>query len=251
MKRNLKIIKPRIGSRGIISLSALKLSNRMTGSIAERIANIVQQLPTSVRLIAVTKQVSVEVMREAYAAGIRDFGENRLQEAEMKMSQLSDLPNLNWHLIGHLQSNKAKKALEQFQWIHSCDSLKLAQRLNRLATELSLKPNICLQVKVVPDPDKYGWSVPELIADLPELDQYDAIQIRGLMTILPLGLSQQESLQVFERTRELALKIEQQNWSNLQIQELSMGMSNDYHLAVQAGATMVRLGRVIFGERTT
>jgi len=222
----------------------------MSGLITERIAHIRQQLPAGVRLIAVTKQVSVDAMREAYAAGIRDFGESRTQEAEAKVAQLKDLPNLNWHLIGHLQNNKAKKALEQFQWIHSCDSLKLAQRLNRLAAELSLRPQVCLQVKVVPDPDKYGWTVPELLADLPELDQCDAIQIQGLMTILPLGLSQQESLAVFERTRELAEKIRQQNWSNLQMQELSMGMSGDYHLAVQAGATMVRLGQIIFGERT-
>ncbi len=222
----------------------------MISSIAERIATIYQQLPAGVRLIAVTKQVPVEAMREAYEAGVRHFGESRIQEAEAKIAQLSDLPDLNWHLIGHLQSNKAKKALEQFQWIHACDNLKLAQRLNRLATELSLKPKVCLQVKVVPDPDKYGWSIPELLADLPELNQCDALQIQGLMTILPLGLSQEESLQVFERTRELAIKIGQQNWSNLQMQELSMGMSDDYPLAVQAGATMVRLGRVIFGERT-
>lgn len=222
----------------------------MTGSIAERIATVRDQLPAGVRLIAVTKQVPVDAMREAYLAGVRDFAESRLQEAEAKIAQLKDLPDLNWHLIGHLQSNKAKKALEQFQWIHSCDNLKLAQRLNRLATELSLKPNVCLQVKVVPDPDKFGWSIPELLADLPELDQCTALQIRGLMTILPLGLSPQESLQVFDRTRELALKIGQQNWSNLHMQELSMGMSDDYLLAVQAGATQVRLGRIIFGERT-
>ncbi len=222
----------------------------MTGLITERIANIRQQLPPGVRLIAVTKQVSVDAMREAYAAGVRDFGESKVQEAEAKLAQLGDLPDLNWHLIGHLQSNKAKKAVEHFQWIHSCDSLNLAQRLNRLAVELSLRPKICLQVKVAPDPNKYGWTVPELLADLSELDQCDALNIQGLMTILPLGLSQQESLEVFERTRELAEKIRQQNWSNLQMQELSMGMSNDYSLAVQAGATMVRLGRIIFGERT-
>jgi hypothetical protein len=221
----------------------------VTGSITERIVNIRQQLPVGVRLIAVTKQVPVDAMREAYAAGVRDFGESRTQEVEAKLAQLQDLPDLTWHLIGHLQSNKAKKALEQFQWIHSCDNLKLAQRLNRLAAELSLSPKVCLQVKVVPDPNKYGWTVPELLADLPELNQCDALQIKGLMTILPLGLSQQESLQVFERTRELALKIRQQNWSNLQIHELSMGMSEDYPIAVQAGATMVRLGRIIFGER--
>ena len=222
----------------------------MTGLITERIVNIRQQLPPGVRLIAVTKQVSVDAMREAYAAGVRDFGESKVQEAEAKLAQLGDLPDLNWHLIGHLQGNKAKKAVEHFQWIHSCDSLNLAQRLNRLAVELSLRPKICLQVKVAPDPNKYGWTVPELLADLSQLDQCDALNIQGLMTILPLGLSQQESLEVFERTRELAEKIRQQNWSNLQMQELSMGMSNDYSLAVQAGATMVRLGRIIFGERT-
>src|SRR4028118_183575 len=222
----------------------------MTGLIAERIANIRQQLPAGVRLIAVTKQVSVDAMREAYAAGIRDFGESKVQEAEAKLAQLGEMPDLNWHFIGHLQSNKAKKALEQFQWIHTCDSLKLAQRLDRLAAELSLKPQVCLQVKVMPDPDKFGWSIPELLGDLSELDRCNALKIQGLMTILPLGLSKQESLGVFERTHELALKIKEQNWANLQMHELSMGMSEDYPLAVQAGATMVRLGRIIFGERT-
>lgn len=221
----------------------------MTSLITERIANIRQQLPAKVRLIAVSKQVSVEAMREAYGAGIRDFGESKVQEAEAKIAQLQDLPDINWHLIGHLQSNKAKKAIELFHWIHSCDSLDLAQRLHRLAAEGSLKPQVCLQVKIVPDPSKYGWTVPELLADLPALDQCDGIQIRGLMTILPQGLSQQDTLAVFDVTRELASKIQQQNWSNLQMQELSMGMSGDYSLAVQAGATMIRLGQIIFGDR--
>ncbi|MEW5861575.1 MAG: YggS family pyridoxal phosphate-dependent enzyme [Cyanobacteriota bacterium] len=223
----------------------------MTGSIAKRITTIHQQLPTGVRLIAITKQVPIDAMREAYAAGVRDFGESRIQEAEAKIAQLSDLSGLTWHLIGHLQSNKAKKALQLFQWIHSCDNLELAQRLNRLATELSVKPQVCLQVKVASDPNKYGWTVPDLLTDLPELNRCEALNIQGLMTILPLGLSEQESVDVFTHTRELALKIKQQNWSNLQMQELSMGMSDDYPLAVQAGATMVRLGRILFGERTT
>jgi hypothetical protein len=221
----------------------------MTGSISERIACIRQQLPPGVRLIAVTKKVSVEAMREAYAAGVRDFGESFIQEAEEKQTQLRDLGDLTWHLIGHLQSNKAKKALQRFDWIHSCDSLKLAKRLDRLAVQMSLKPKVCLQVKVVPDPNKYGWTVPELLADLPELEQCDALQIRGLMTILPMGLSEQESLAAFEDTRALAEKINHQPRSHLQMQQLSMGMSADYPLAVRAGATMVRLGRTIFGER--
>ncbi|HIK28790.1 MAG: YggS family pyridoxal phosphate-dependent enzyme [Oscillatoriaceae bacterium SKW80] len=218
-------------------------------NIASRIAKIRASLPESVRLIAVSKQVPTCVMREAYAAGIRDFGESRIQEAEVKQAELQDLPDITWHLIGHLQTNKAQKALRLFQWIHSVDSLKLAQRLERLAQELQVSPQVCLQVKILSDPNKHGWSVPDLLADLEALDRCSQIKIKGLMTIPPLGLDESETLAVFKRTRALAEQIAQQNWSNLKMEQLSMGMSADYHLAVQAGATMVRLGTALFGER--
>jgi PLP dependent protein len=218
-------------------------------SIASRIDSIRQDLPASVRLIAVTKQVSAEAVREAYNCGLRDFGESRIQEAAEKQSQLQDLRDINWHLIGHLQANKAAKALELFQWIHSLDNLKLAQRLSRLAGELSCSPQVCLQVKILPDPDKYGWSIPELLADLRELDKCQHIKIQGLMTIPPLGLDDSQILKLFNATRELADQIQQQNWSHIQMQELSMGMSGDYHLAIEAGATMIRLGQTLFGSR--
>lgn len=221
----------------------------MTSSIADAVAQVRQHLPASVQLIAVTKQVPVSAMREAYAAGVRDFGESRIQEAASKQAQLQDLPDITWHFIGSLQSNKAKKALEQFQWIHSLDSLKLAQRLDQLANQLSLAPQVCLQVKVLSDPNKSGWTVPELLASLSELNQCRNLQIRGLMTIPPLGLNESEILSAFRSTRELADKIQQQNWSHIQMQQLSMGMSDDYQLAVKAGATMVRLGRILFGDR--
>jgi len=223
----------------------------MTGLVAQRIDRIREQIPEHVRLIAVTKQVTPEAIREAYAAGVRDFAENRLQEALLKQEQLQDLPDICWHFIGHLQANKAKKVLESFQWIHSVDSLKLAQRLDRLAEELSRRPQVCLQVKVLPDPNKYGWQVPELLADLPELDKCHNLSIQGLMTILPLGLSDSQALDAFNATRELAEKIAQQNWTNLQMHQLSMGMSADYLLAVKAGATMIRLGTIIFGARAS
>lgn len=221
----------------------------MTSSIALRIASIRQQLPASVRLIAVSKQVSVAAMRSAYNAGIRDFGESRIQEATSKQQQLQDLPDITWHLIGGLQSNKAKKALELFDWIHSLDSLKLVQRLDRLAQELSCQPQVCLQVKLLDDPNKSGWTVPELLDSLAELDRCQHLQIRGIMSIPPLGLTEAEILNFFTQTHELAAQIGQQNWSNIQMQQLSMGMSEDYHLAVQAGSTMVRLGSILFGER--
>ena len=223
----------------------------MNHSIAERIAEIRAQIPDSVRLVAVTKTVPAEAIRIAHAAGLRDFGENRIQEAVEKQEQLRDLPDITWHLIGHVQSNKAIKAVQHFQWIHSVDSLKLAQRLDRLAGESNCRPQVCLQVKILSDPNKYGWTVSELLEDLGELNRCQHIQIKGLMSIPPLGLNDSETLGVFEQTRQLADKIRQQGWSNLQMKELSMGMSADYPLAVQAGATLIRPGQILFGARTS
>ena len=221
----------------------------LAGSISERIAQIQQTLPASVRLIAVTKQVSVEAMREAYEAGVRDFGESRVQEAELKQSQLSDLTDIVWHLIGHLQANKVQKAVQIFQWIHSVDSLKLAQRIDRIAESLNQTPNLCLQIKMMPDPTKYGWTVPELFTEMSALDALEHVNIRGIMTIPPLGLSDSKLLQLFQETQQLATKIRMANLSRINLQELSMGMSNDYPTAIQAGSTMVRLGRILFGDR--
>ncbi|MFB2839381.1 YggS family pyridoxal phosphate-dependent enzyme [Floridanema evergladense] len=226
------------------------MSSSQLSTITDRIATVRQQLPETVRLIAVSKQVPVEAMREAYSAGIRDFGESRLPEAALKQSQLQDLPDITWHLIGHLQTNKAKKALEHFQWIHSLDSLKLAQTLDRLAKSMSINPQVLLQVKLLPDPNKYGWTEEELFADLPALNECQNLQIKGLMTIAPLNLTEEETLKLFQNTGSLAAKIQQQNWSHIQMQDLSMGMSDDYHLAVQGGTTMVRLGRTLFGSRS-
>lgn len=217
--------------------------------MAERIAAIRTTLPPSVRLIAVSKQVPVEAMRAAYAIGIRDFGESRIQEAAQKQAELADLSGVVWHMIGHLQANKAQKAVQLFQWIHSVDELKLAQRLDRVATNLPQKPNICLQVKLLPDPNKYGWTPETLWNDLPNLDQCSHLNICGLMTIAPLGLTPTKLTSFFQETGVLANKIRSQNYQNLPIRELSMGMSGDYEIAVNAGATMIRLGRVLFGDR--
>ncbi|NET02102.1 MAG: YggS family pyridoxal phosphate-dependent enzyme [Sphaerospermopsis sp. SIO1G2] len=221
----------------------------MTSLISERIAHIRASLPPSVRLIAVSKKVSTELIREAYNAGIRDFGESRIQEATIKQAELQDLPDITWHFIGHLQSNKAKKALELFDWIHSVDNFKIAQRLNTLAEELEVNPPVCLQVKILPDPHKSGWMVSELLADLPTLDQCKNLRIQGLMTIPPLGLQDAEIVNVFHRTQKLAQEINDKNLSSIKIEHLSMGMSGDYQLAVSAGATMVRLGTILFGDR--
>lgn len=222
----------------------------MTVNITKRIQELRETLPPRVRLIAVTKTVSAEMMREAYAAGVRDFGENKIQEALAKQEQLQDLDDISWHFIGHLQTNKAKLALTHFDWIHTCDRAKIAQRLNRLTAELEIKPpNLLLQVKPLRDPDKYGWTIPELLAALPTLDQYKHLNIQGLMTILPFNQSVSQMRTGFEKVRDLAQEIEQKNYSHLVMKELSMGMSADYAIAVETGATMIRLGRTLFGER--
>ncbi len=218
----------------------------MNNFVAERLAEIRQQLPASVRLIAVTKGVSVDLMRSAYHAGIRDFGESRVPEAMDKQAMLADLPDICWHLIGHLQTNKARKALQIFQWIHAVDSLKLLEQLERIATELAVRPAICLQVKLWPDPHKFGWTVAELMADLAAIDRCQQLQIQGLMAIAPLGLTRAESQVFFHELQQLRDQISQSSWQHISVSELSMGMSNDYLEAVANGATMVRVGSKIF-----
>jgi len=220
-----------------------------TLNIEQRIKDIQQEIPSQVKLIAVSKQVSTEAMRIAYEAGIRDFAENRLQEAIAKQDQLQDLTDICWHFIGHIQTKKARKILTNFHWIHSIDSLKLTQKINTLAAELDQKPQLLLQVKPLEDPNKYGWQSPELLEDLSLLNSLENIQIKGLMTILPWGLATEQNLAAFHMVQELAATIRNQNHSRLPMPELSMGMSGDYPSAIAAGSTMIRLGRTIFGNR--
>jgi len=218
-------------------------------SIAERIVAMRQSLPSSVRLVAVSKMQPAEAIRDAYAAGIRDFGESRIQEAIEKQKQLSDLQDITWHFIGHLQTNKVRLVLEHVQWIHSVDRLKLLKEIDRLVKRGSPSPKLCLQVKLREDPNKFGWSVPELLGDLPEIATFDRLDVRGLMTIPPLELTDSETRAVFDELRQLADRIRREYGSRVEMEQLSMGMSEDYEIASACGATMVRLGRVLFGER--
>ena len=220
----------------------------MIARLEDHIAEFCAKVPSTVRIIAVTKTVSVEAMRAAYAAGIRDFGENRVQEAQTKRAELTDLTDVTWHFIGHLQSNKAKGAIDLFDWIQSVDSLKLAQRLDRLSQERHLKLQVCLQVKLLSDPNKSGFSVSELWEAIPQLEALDHLQIRGLMVIPPIDLNSDAIFALFHQAKELTEKLRTQ--SNLQLDQLSMGMSDDYAIAIQAGATMIRPGRILFGARS-
>jgi len=216
--------------------------------IHSRIQAIRAQIPEHVEIMAVSKGYSVNHIRAAYRAGIRHFGESRVQEAAAKQAQLQDLTDIVWHLIGHLQTNKVKPALRQFAWIDSVDSLRLAKLINQKAWELHLTPKLCLQVKLAPDPNKFGWPIPDLLQSLPELNQLLQVQIVGLMTILPLGLSSEAALDLFRKLAELADYIQRSGYEHLQVHTLSMGMSDDYLLAVAAGSNLIRLGRALFAD---
>lgn len=218
-------------------------------SIEPRLQSIRPAIPESVRLMAVTKTFEAKVVRAAYELGLRDFGENKVQEALDKQDALSDLADVTWHFIGHVQSNKSRKVLEHFDWIHSLDSLKLAKRMDRQAAELNKSPKCCLQVKLAPDPNKDGFELDELKQVLPELDELTHLKICGLMAILPYGLERAEATKLFEQAEELRAELQRQSWQNLRMDELSMGMSGDFEMAIASGSTIVRIGSGLFGSR--
>jgi hypothetical protein len=210
-------------------------------------SEIAAHLPASVKLIAVTKTKAIADIEAAYAAGIRDFAESRVQEALPKIEALANLTDINWHFIGRLQANKARRVVENFAWIHSVDHLSLAQRLDRIAQELAVSPNVLLQVKMVPDDNKTGWTPDHLRQELSEIKPLNALKIKGLMTILPLGLTPSERQITFQNMADFAHNLNREFGLNLS--ELSMGMSQDYPQAIAAGATLIRLGTVLFGDR--
>jgi pyridoxal phosphate enzyme (YggS family) len=195
--------------------------------------------PDEIKLVVVTKEVGVSAIRAAFDCGVRDFGENRVQEAEDKIAQLSDLkPDVTWHMVGHLQSNKARTAVELFDIIHSIDSVRLAEILSR-RVEGSFP--ILLQVNVPGEATKNGFAVDEVVVAAEEIRRLPNLKVMGLMTIAPLVVDPEEVRPVFRKLRELR--------DSLGLEHLSMGMTDDFEVAVEEGATILRIGRAIFGER--
>ena len=227
----------------------------MQAAISENLAHVLSAIsdaarqagrsPDSVRLIAVSKTHPVEAIQEAIEAGQLTFGENRVQEAQPKISALP--AKLHWHLIGHLQSNKARLALPLFELIHGVDSLELLDHINRVAGDLGLFPRLLLQVNVAAEASKFGFAPGQLLDLLEEIVKFDRVQIDGLMTIPPLAPAAEHSRRYFVTLRELRDKLAAE--FRFPLPELSMGMSNDFRVAVEEGATMVRVGTAVFGER--
>jgi len=212
----------------------------------ERAARAAGRSPSGVRLVAVSKTFPIESIRDAAAAGQIDFGENRVQEALQKIDAAADL-KIRWHLIGHLQSNKARRAATAFQSIHSIDSLDLLLRVDRAAAEAGVAPELLVQVDLAAEPAKFGLPEP-MVRDLFGADLV-AARLTGLMVLPPWTENPEDARPWFRRLGRLRDRLEAEGVPADRLRELSMGMSHDFEVAVEEGSTIVRVGTAIFGAR--
>ncbi len=229
----------------------MTIADRLAG-IRARIAAAARSAgrdPSSVRLVAVSKTFPIESIRDAYAAGQREFGENRVQEALEKIASSGDL-DIRWHLLGHLQMNKARKAAPAFSTIHSVDSVELLQKIDAAATDAGRTPELLIQIDLAGEATKFGLppaAVPQL---LDAAIRCRAARVVGLMTLPPIPESPEDARPWFRRLRELQDQWRATGVPASMLAELSMGMSGDFEVAIEEGSTMVRIGTAIFGSRT-
>ncbi len=203
--------------------------------------------PKEVTLIAVSKTKPIPMLEEAYQAGSRDFGENKVQEIMDKHPALPE--DIRWHMIGHLQRNKVKYIVDKVALVHSVDSLRLAEELSRQAGKKQAEIDVLVEVNIAEEESKFGTSRAEAIQLVEEMAKLPHIHVKGLMTIAPFVEDPEENRKYFRQIKELSVDITKKNIDNVSMSVLSMGMTNDYMVAVEEGATMVRVGTGIFGER--
>lgn len=200
-----------------------------------------------VTLITVSKTKPVEMLKEAYDAGSRDFGENKVQELLDKIPVLPQ--DIRWHMIGHLQTNKVKYIVDKVYMIHSVDSLKLAKEISKEAVKKNVTVKILIEVNVAEEETKFGTTTEQVISLTEEIAALPGIQIEGLMTIAPFVEDPEENRVYFCKLKQLSVDIKAKNIDNVHMNVLSMGMTGDYEVAIEEGATYVRVGTGIFGER--
>lgn len=204
--------------------------------------------PREVTLIAVSKTKPIEMIEELYQNQVRDFGENKVQEMSGKYESLPK--DIKWHLIGHLQRNKVKYIIDKAVLIHSVDSFRLAETINIEARKRNMIADILIEVNVAQEETKFGVSVEDVLPLIQEIsEKLTSIRIRGLMTIAPYVSDPEENREIFRELKKLSIDINTKNINNVSCDILSMGMSNDFEVAVEEGATHVRVGTSIFGER--
>jgi pyridoxal phosphate enzyme (YggS family) len=206
------------------------------------------RLPESVQLVAVSKTKPVDMVREALEAGIAVLGESYIQEAREKVDSLSGYPAA-WHFIGHLQTNKSKYAVRLFNLIHSVDTIKLAGELDKEAGKINKIQDILIQVNLGREPTKSGVSTDETINMAKEISTFSNLSVKGLMTMPPYFKNQEQARPFFVMLRDLRDRIREENIPNISMDQLSMGMTHDFEVAIQEGATLVRIGTAIFGKR--
>lgn len=225
--------------------------------IADNIKNIQENIVDAAKranrdgsaaaLIAVSKTKPVSMLMEAYRAGMRDFGENKVQEL---MDKIPLMPgDVRWHMIGHLQTNKVKYIVGKVHLIHSVDSLRLAEEISKVSVSRGVLSNILIEVNVSGEESKYGIPYEQALELVYQISKLPAVQIEGLMTIAPFSTNPEDSRVVFRKLKQLSVDILQKNIDNVCMNVLSMGMSGDYQIAVEEGATYVRVGSDIFGNR--
>lgn len=203
--------------------------------------------PNEVTLIAVSKTKPVEMLKEAYDAGARVFGENKVQEIVDKYDQMPS--DVKWHMIGHLQRNKVKYIVDKVAMIHSVDSLRLAETIEKEAAKKAVIVPILIEVNVAQEESKFGLKPEEVLPLIEQIADFSHIRIKGLMTIAPYVDNAEENREIFRELKKLSVDIAAKNINNVTMSVLSMGMTGDYMVAVQEGATMVRVGTGIFGAR--
>jgi len=207
--------------------------------------------PKTIRLVAATKTVPPDRMLEAYEAEVKIFGENRLQEAQQKMAVIGSKPHLSWHFIGRVQRRKIKAIIGHFELIHSVEDLEQAREIDRRAQMAGVRQAVLLEVNVGGESRKGGFSIPDLMEALSALDALSNLSVRGLMAIPPLDREAEAARPYFRELRHLANVIRQSSYIRIRMDELSMGMSQDYPIAIEEGATLVRIGTAIFGQRNS
>ena len=203
--------------------------------------------PEEVTLIAVSKTKPVEMLQQAYDASARCFGENKVQEIMDKYPCLPE--DIKWHMIGHLQRNKVKYIVDKVAMIHSVDSLRLAEAIEQEAKKQNVKVPVLIEVNVAGEESKFGLKPEEVLPFLETVSNFEHLQVKGLMTIAPYVENPEENRQIFRQLKKISVDIDQKNINNINMSVLSMGMTGDYQVAVQEGATMVRVGTGIFGDR--
>jgi len=201
--------------------------------------------PQEIKLVAVTKTATLEQIKEAINEGVKIIGENKVQEAKGKYQVLTT--EVKWHLIGHLQTNKVKYAVEIFDLIHSVDSIKLAKEIDNRSVQFKKTIDVLIEVNISGEETKYGYNPEKVEAFLKEISEFSAIRVRGLMTIAPISKNEEEVRPYFRRLRELSERIRDKNIKNIKMDYLSMGMTDDFEIAIEEGANIVRIGRGIFG----